>query len=357
MQSVERDAGEWLASRREASIIVGLTRNGVREVWAFRSPDAQFAPVPTESTIYEIGSVSKIYLATILAELERRGVLSLDDPISKWLPNGDRLKPEIGALTIRHLATHSSGLPSMGKRHTEIAASETMGQWQAPFGAYTHYLRYKKEHLYADWEDAEFIYPTGEGWLYCVMGMGTVGHILELATGQTFDELLREIVAEPLGLHDTAYELSLAQVARIQHAYTSDGAATPNWYHDVLMPQGGLRSTMTDMLTFAEAHLSNDGPLVDAMARTRESHYRLPASALEVPPDSPWTDEINHGLAWRLFDGGACHSGTTLFYSTGFAVNADAGVGLVMLSTSYDNLAHHGVLNPIFLNWFKEACA
>lgn len=199
MESIERDAGEWLATRREASIIVGLTRNGAREVQAFRSPDAQFAPLPTESTIYEIGSVSKIYLATVLAELERRGVLSIEDPISKWLPNGDRLKPEIGALTIRHLATHSAGLQSSGKRHLEIQQSETMGQWLPPYGAYTHYLRYKKEHLYADWEDAEFIYPTGEGWLYCVMGMGTVGHILELATGQTFDELVREIVAEPLG--------------------------------------------------------------------------------------------------------------------------------------------------------------
>jgi CubicO group peptidase (beta-lactamase class C family) len=189
------------------------------------------------------------------------------------------------------------------------------------------------------------------------MGMGTVGHILELATDKTFDELLREIVAEPLGLSDTAYELSLDQVARIQRAYDSAGSPCPSWFHDVLMPQGGLRSTMTDMLTFAEAHLASDGPLVDAMARTRASHFTLPASALAVPLDPPWTDHIDHGLAWRRFDGGVYHSGTTLFYQSGFAVDADSGVGLVMLSTSRDNLAYHGLLNPIFLQWFKEACA
>ena len=357
---VEKDVTEVLASRPESTVIVGLTRKGERRVEAFRSPGASHAPLPTESSIYEIGSVSKVFTTTILAELERQGALSLDDPVGKHLPSHLRLKPEIGAITIRQLATHSSGLPSMGKIHTEIAASETMGQTQPPFGAYTHYLRYKKEHLYADWENAELVYPTGENFLYCVMGMGTVGHILELVTGRPFEDLLREYICTPLGLPDTAYELSLEQVARIQRAYDSDGSPCPSWFHDVLMPQGGLRSTMNDLLTFAEAHFATDGPLTRAMARARESHLRLPEGTKWHGQvlDPPWKTELDHGLAWRRFDGrgnAVWHPGTTLFYHSGLAIDQDAQVGLVMLSTNRRTLADMGVLVAPYLNWFVGA--
>ena len=68
------------------------------------------------------------------------------------------------------------------------AHEETRGQTQPPLGYTTHYLRYRKEHLYQDWETLTLDNPIGTTWNYSVISMGTVGHILELATGQSFED-------------------------------------------------------------------------------------------------------------------------------------------------------------------------
>jgi CubicO group peptidase (beta-lactamase class C family) len=355
---IEAEAREYLATRSEATLIVGLSVMGERHILSFRSPGAKLAPLPEPDTIYEIGSVSKVYTTTILAALEGQGLLSLDDPISSYLPKSLRLPPQIAAITIRQLATHSSGLGSIGKEHEKIIAEESRGT-EPPYGAYTHYLRYRKEHLYADLENAELDYPTGQGWVYSIIGMGTLGHILELVTDTPYEGLLKETICEPLGLVDTGYTLSADQQRRVMTAYDSDGQPTPNWYHDVLLPQGGLRSTMTDMLTFAEAGIrasidSDASNLAHALRRTREPHYRRPAGS-----DFVGMDHFLQGLAWWGLEhpsGPAWwHGGTTLFYLSSLGIDEHAQVGCVALSSYRRSLLDIETFHTLQRNWFQRA--
>lgn len=366
---LDAEVADHLSTLSEATVVLGLTVRGERHVKVYRSADAEFVPEPTTDSIYEIGSVSKLFIGTILAALVNEGVVSLDDPISKHLPNGDRLAPDIAAITIRDLVTHTSGLPSIGKIHQGYIDEETRGYDIAPFGFTTHYLRYRKEHLYSDWENIQLDNPTGTKWNYCVIGMGTVGHILELATGQTFEELLVEHVCKPLGMLDTRYELSPEQQERVIRGYFPWGKPTPNWYHDVLMPQGGLRSSMNDLLAFAEANIAagtgaNDSPLHKAMKLARTNVITLPKHlVLEGKSGS-----VTQQLAWRQVEGrqrASEHGGVTLFYQTGLAVDDESQVGLVMLSSAYDNMRTLEIiaqaygnqpLGPRFLTWFDRAC-
>jgi CubicO group peptidase (beta-lactamase class C family) len=365
------DAEKHLSDLDEATVLVGLTVDGERHVRSYRSPGAERVALPTASSVFEIGSISKTFTTTLLAVLEQRGLLAVEDPIGKHLPAALQLRPEIAGITLRQLMTHSAGFPSVGKLHEAFIAEEGRGAETAPpFGAYTHYLRYRKEHLYSDLETVELAYPTGDGWLYSVLGMGTLGHIVELAAGRPYEELLREIVCEPLGLPDTGYTLSVDQQERIVRAYFSDGSPCPNWYHDVMLPQGGLRSTMDDLLTFAEANLrahAEDTELARAMRRTRDVHLRQPKGT--EPLSLPWTDEVVHGLAWRGFEKrprASWHPGTTLFYHSGLAVDDESQVGIVLLSSSHDTLVFNDPVASLigrepfaktFLRWFDLACS
>lgn len=366
---LRKQAEDYLSTREEATLNIGLTVHGERRIISLNSPNAEHVTVPALDSVYEIGSISKTFTNTLLAVLEDQGLLSIEDPIGKHLPHL-RLRPAVAAIRIRDLATHSSGLPGIGQTQQGFILEEIRGS-EPPWGTYTHYLRYKKEHLYADLENVELLYPTGQGWLYSIIGMGTLGHILELVTGRTYEELLREHVCAPLGLTDTGYTLSLEQTARFMLAYDAEGQPLPNWYHDVLLSQGGLRSTMSDMLTYAEAQLrarvrAETSPLARAMRRTRRPYLVLAKDGLvrrdgedpDAPLSVPWTNQIVHGLAWRGFERGSAwyHPGTTLFYHSGIAVDDEANVGLVLLSSYRKTLTQMDTLNELFMGWFERAC-
>jgi CubicO group peptidase (beta-lactamase class C family) len=361
------EVAEHLSTLTEATVIVGLTVRGERRVMSYRSEDAQLASEPTLDSIYEIGSVSKVFLATVLASLVNEGRLSLDDTLAQHLPNGDKLSPEIARLTVRDLVTHTAGVPSVGQIHQSYITEETRGWTTAPFGITTHYLRYRKEQLYSDWETIALDNPTGAAWNYSVISMGTVGHILELATGQSFEELLIEHVCKPLGLLDTRYELTPEQQERVVKAFFPHGPPAPNWYHDVLMPQGGLRSTMNDLLAFAEANIAAGSGADQSTLGRAMSLARTPV--ITRPRHLDKSREVTQALAWRGVEGRARaseHGGVTLFYQAGLAVDDESQVGAVMLSSAYDNMNTLEViaealgnkpLTPRFLGWFDRACA
>jgi CubicO group peptidase (beta-lactamase class C family) len=369
LPEIRKQAEDYLSTRDEATLNIGITTRGERRILSLCSPNAQHATAPAPDAIYEIGSISKTFTNTLLAVLEDQGLLSIEDPIGTHLPHL-KLRPEVAAITIRDLATHSSGLPGIGQTQQGFILEEIRGS-EPPWGTYTHYLRYKKEHLYADLESIELLYPTGQGWLYSIIGMGTLGHILELVTGRSYEDLLREHVCGPLGLSDTGYTMSLEQTGRMTLAYDAEGQPLPNWYHDVLLSQGGLRSTLNDMRSYAEAQLrarltAESSTLARAMRRTRrpylvlpkDGHVRREGEEPDGPLSVPWSNQIVHGLAWRGFERGSAwyHPGTTLFYHSGIAVDDEVGVGLVMLSSYRKTLTQMDALNELFMDWFERAC-
>ena len=363
IEAIATEAQDYLSGRSESTLVVGLTVAGEQKLVAQRSPDAQLAQVPVVDSVYEIGSVSKILTLTLFAVLEAEGKLSVDDTLGALLPQLS-LRPEVAAIPLRALATHSSGLPSVGPYHLQLILEEAAGASDIPFGAYTHYLRYRKEHLYADLEAVGLDYPTGTSWQYSPIAMGTLGHLLEVVTGTSYEELLKEKLCEPLGMTDTGYTLSVDQQQRLVRAYDAEGQPRPSWYHDVLLPQGGLRSTTRDLLAFTEASIQasrepEGTPLSVALRRTRQPFLRLRTSELPAPASPPWTDEIVQGLAWRGIEQGSglawWHPGTTLWYHTGLAVDEHAEVGLTMLTSDPRTLTQMEQLNAMFVSWFRRA--
>src|SRR5215469_16258802 len=352
LSRIEDDTHKYLAAQTNATLIVGLSIGGERHVRSFRSQDPTIVLPPSIESTYEIGSFSKVFSTSVLAVLAARGVISLDDPIRKYLPSALRLPDEIARITIRQLATHTSGLDRVGNVFAKMVYEDVR----------TCYLRYRKEDLYEELRVAELAYPSGQGWLYSIIGMGLMGHIMELATGSSYESLLKKTVCEPLGLADTGYTLSDDQIRRMVRAIDSDGLPTANWYHDVLMPQGGLRSTMQDMLTFAEANLAarfaDDGSILHrALRRTREQHFEWP-KGYQLPERE--LGEFVQGLAWWRIPvptGKAWwHNGATMYYQSAVGVSDSAPVAVVALTSYYRNLLDIQTFPALHREWFKQAC-
>jgi CubicO group peptidase (beta-lactamase class C family) len=332
--------------------MVGLSIGGGRHVRSFRSPDAEQVPLPNLRSMYEIGSFSKVFSTSVLAVLEAQGLISLDDTIRKYLPSAVRVSAEVARITVRQLATHTSGLDRIGKVFAKMVYEDVR----------TCYLRYRKEDLYEELRVAELAYPSGHGWAYSIIGMGLLGHIMELATGSSYESLLKKTICEPLGLVDTGYSLSDDQIHRMVRAIDSDGLPTANWYHDVLMPQGGIRSTMEDMLTFAEAHLAarfhDDGStLFRALRRTREQHFEWPQ---DYQPPERELGEFVQGLGWWRIPvptGQAWwHNGATLYYQSAVGVSDVAPIAVVALTSYYRNLLDIQTFPALNREWLRQAC-
>lgn len=336
---IQEAGNKYVSSRKELTLIIGLTQAGSRSIFAFRSPDAQYVEVPDEKTIYEIGSFSKVYTSSLLSVLLGQGVVSLDDTMAKYFPELD-LKPEIAEITVFDLATHTSGLSGDGIVLARlIAAAVETGDFQK----FTYYADYTKAHLDEELEVAELVRPRGSGWEYSRTGNSVLGHILEVASGEAYEPLLKRLLCEPLGLSDTTYTLTPEQESRLVRGYLEDGAPSPIWYWDIMLPQGGIRSTMTDMLTFIEANLADDdSQLTKAFRRAQDTEFEWPAGSTPAAAPYKSTAQFRQALGWWNLDKGhgpvTQHAGATMSYQSFGAFHRETQTGLVAMTSSAENL-------------------
>ncbi|WP_432990297.1 serine hydrolase domain-containing protein [Dactylosporangium sp. CA-233914] len=336
---IEREGQAYCDARSELTLIVGLTHNGEREVRAFRSAGAKYAPLPDARTIYEIGSFSKVFTTSLLSVLVSSGVLSLDDTVASYFPELD-LKPEIAEITVFDLATHTSGLSGDGVVLARLIAEDVATGDLAKFKYYEHY---SKEHLDEELRVAELVRPRGSGWEYSRTGLSLLGHILEVASGEQYEPLLKKHICDPLGLKDTTYTLSEEQESRLVRGYDENGQPSPVWYWDIMLPQGGLRSTMDDMLTFAEANLAtDDSQLSSDLRRARETEFEWPAGSTPAPAPYGSKATFRQALGWWNLDLGdgpvTQHAGATISYQSFGAVHQGTRTGLVAMTSSATNL-------------------
>ena len=235
-----------------------------------------------------------------------------------------RMPARSGAeITLRHLATHSSGLPRLPENFD-------------PENPANPYADYTVEDLYAFLSSHKPARDAGEAVEYSNVGYGLLGHALTLREAADFETLIFERILEPLQMSDTAVELTPALRERLATGH--DGRLEPagNWDLPVLAGAGALRSTVNDLLTFLEANLGlRESPLQPAMELARMPQRQDPALGMDI------------GLGWIIATEGdrefVWHNGATGGYASFIGFDVEAGEGIVILSNSQlsaDNLAY-----------------
>lgn len=294
-------------------LVVGLARADGADVKAYGRSGTN-RPLD-ERSLLEIGSVTKTFTGLLLAEMAGRGEVRLDDPIGAYLPSGVRTPKRAGReITLEDLATHTARLPRSGG----TLMRQSLRNRTQPFADYS----------YADLYEAVThtgIRPgIGKKVRYSNLGFGLLGHILGMAGGKPYEELVTERVCRPLGLKDT----STATVGdRLTSGHSRKGRRVPPFEIDTLAGAGVLRSSARDMVRYLQAHLRPETtPLAEPLELVQRSRRDIRKGRLAI------------GLAWMVLvkDGGRTlwHNGGTMGFGAFAGFQRGTSVGLVVLYNS-----------------------
>jgi CubicO group peptidase (beta-lactamase class C family) len=320
-----------VATGKNPGIVVGIYENGTTRIIAMGRSNA-----PNDSldgnTVFEIGSITKVFTSTLLADMAARRLVSLDDPVAKYLPANVRVPSRNGrSITLLDLAIQHSGLPRLPDN-------------MHPADPDNPYADYTREQMYEFLSRYELSRDPGATFEYSNLGVGLLGDALSLRAGTSYEALVIDRILEPLGMRDTRITLAPIMRARLAHGYDARGFPTKNWDLPALAGAGALRSTVNDMLRFAAAAVGAPGtPAAVASALADAERPRRPLG-------TDGTGQI--GLNWFTFRTGPVeivwHNGGTGGYRSFLGLDKARKRAVVVLTNSangVDDVGRH-LLDP-----------
>lgn len=271
---------------------------------------------------FRLASVSKQFTAVAILKLQDQGVLSVDDPLCKWIqPCPDAWAP----IRLSHLLAHTAGIPDLmarpqwGLRRVTPATSEELTEDST---------KYRPQ------------FPPGTKIRYSNAGYNLLGRVVEIASGKPFADYLRTEILDPLGLKDTGYDDGSADIAMGYALFPGGLTPQPNANPSIVFASGGLYSTLDDMLIWTRA-LHRGGLLSEAShAKMIEGHN---------PPDTPnergrpprawgfgvFTNSLGERVEPAFHERQIYHTGSWSGFRNLATYQPDADVTVIVLSNQY----------------------
>ena len=316
--------------RQSVGIVVGVLEPAGQRIVTYGSPAKGDARPLDGNTVFEIGSISKVFTSLLLADAVERGEVALTDPVSKYLPASVKMPQRGRAITLQDLATHTSGLPRLPDNMT-------------PKDGANPYADYTVDQLYAFLSAYQPTRDAGAQYEYSNLGGGLLGHLLALRAGSTYEALVQARITGPLGMASTRITLPAEMRARLAAGYGPTLQPAPNWDLPTLAGAGALRSTANDLLVFLSAALGDrPSPLSRAFAAMTAVRRPTGVPALEI------------ALGWHVFTANGrevvWHDGGTGGYRTFAGFDRAARRAVVALSNAgtlagVNDIARH-ILDP-----------
>jgi CubicO group peptidase (beta-lactamase class C family) len=322
-----------LASGEVFGMTVGVvTPDGATQSFGYgRTGRAGDTNAPGPDNLFQIGSLSKLFMETLLIQLEAGGQLHDNDTVREILPTNQVVSTEAGRLTVHQLATHVGGLPREPLPLTRLGSF--FGYFVTGHNLYAFltipylqkYLRHARPHPKTP---PEFVYSN--------LGMGLLGYLIAEKTGYPATDLIVEKICRPLRMNDSVFFLNTEQQSRLAVGHVGNQACwkpanspLPAWdMGDVLRPVGGMYSSMNDLLIFARANLGMlHLPVESALADTHCQQLK--------------TARGGEALGWIInyFDNGrrvlTFKDGMVAGYCAYIGLDLDAHVAVVVLSNKF----------------------
>lgn len=312
---IDSVARTYIQKENTQSLAIGVIHRNKVSTFFYGETEKNNDTLPTATTLYELGSITKTFTATLLADLVEKNIISLDDSISKFLPDSVKSNPDIQKITFKSLANHTSGLPRM-------ALNWNTGSKFVESDPYAHY---DQTELFSFLKNFKATKEVGEEYEYSNIGYGLLGELITIITKKTYAQNIEEVITKPLQMINTVEKVN-SKEQQLVKVYNAKGDTVPAWNFISLAATGSLKSTIQDMLLYARSQFQMPlSPLEKAMALTKQFTFFVP----------PNTDI---GLAWHMSMVDDIiyynHSGGTAGSSSFIGIAPDAKSAIVVLSNS-----------------------
>lgn len=293
----------------------------------------------TDDSVFQIGSISKVWTTTVVMQLVDEGRLDLDAPVVEVLPELRLSDPDVTEqVTMRHLLTHTSGID--GDVFTDTGRGDDC-----------------LERYVESLADVAMNHPLGVTFSYCNSGYSLVGRVIERLTGQTWDQAMRERLFVPLGLQRTGTlpEEALLFRAAVGHVGEGDDAPQPAPVWGLprsLGPAGLITSTAAEVLEFARMHLGGGVARDGTRVLQQESVREMTTRQVDLP--DPFVLGDSWGVGWIRFEWGGRdvvgHDGSTIGQAAFLRLLPSHGLAVVLLTNG-------GGAHGLYRDLFGEVCS
>ncbi|MGO1648615.1 MAG: serine hydrolase domain-containing protein [Sphingobacterium sp.] len=258
--------------------------------------------LPDANTIYETGSITKTFTATLLADLVNRGQIDLEESINTYLPDSVASNPALKDISFQMLANHTSGLPRLASNWNS----------SSNFNPEDPYANYSRDDLFSFLMTFEPENTPGTTYEYSNVGYGLLGELLSLVTEKTYMQLITDHILKPLEMTSTTNQLA-PEERNVAPPYNAEGQPGAFWNFQALRGAGSLSSTLNDLLRYTIAQLTfPETAIQKSMNLTKQFTFF-------VPPNS------DIGLGWHM----SMINGVIAYHHTGQTGGSNAFIGFV----------------------------
>lgn len=322
---------------------IGLINNGEIEYYGFIKIKENLIPIMNKNAVFEIGSITKVFTSTLLAQIITDGKTELNEPIEKLLPftlNSSDF--DNSKITLKTLSNHTSGLPEMPENYMEFFNDSLTGK--------IYDIKILEDYLK---KGLTLINEPGKEFLYSNLGYAILGYLIEKLENSEYEKLLQQFICEKHKLESTTTQFTKVR-GKIVEGKNATGNTIENKELGVFKSTGGIMSSVVDLVKFIKANFENDSLL----EYQRKETYRWGNSAIALG----WQiTNIGNNCNWYF------HNGKMDGYSSSLFMDVPSKTAVVILSNlsvhhpdndNIDNLAFELMKNEYLSNknaTFKNA--
>ena len=293
---------------QSVGIVAGIIRGINRYPYAYGTLNRGTIRRVSSMTVFEIGQLSSLYTTAMLSLMAQRGDVDLTDRVSAYLPDSVTVPttPFGRPILIEHLATHTSGLPRMPDNLVSDDPDDPLKGYSVDLmyeflGRYAETQRNGLESLETGSRyETEDPFDLEGRYAYSDLGMGLLGHVLERAAGASYDELIRELLGDPIKLANTANAPTQSMGTYMANGHDDARRPVPAWSDTALVGGTGLRSNLLDMMTLVSANMGIIYALPEDFTEDDSTRYHASFDSLIVARDSTDVAGVRTALGWKV---------------------------------------------------------
>ena len=295
-------------SGENKSIIVGIYNNGERSFYAYGLPYDNSPYKVSENSIYQIGSVTKVFTSLLFAQLSHLNEITLEDKVGHYFPEKYNQHLFFKNITFRDLLSHTSGLPRLP---TNLKIMDV----------YNPYEGYKKEQLESYISSLEKNLPQLGTYGYSNLGYAILGYVISNLKVKTFNQILKDNVLYPLHLENTFFYASRLLPHHVTKGHVR-GKEVPDWDFEAFQAAGGMYSSASDLLKFIIFNIQKD-----VLKKAIETTHKIYVDDTNI-------DGLKVALGWHILSDVFYHNGETGGYASFIGFHAKKNIGVVVLTNS-----------------------